>query len=37
MNDKDHDDYKRFHVTWKEALEPSAPLKKNILPNEPLR
>jgi hypothetical protein len=31
MNDKDYDDYKRFHVTWKEALEPNGPLKKNIL------
>jgi hypothetical protein len=31
MNDKDYDDYKRFHVTWKEALEPDGPLKKNIL------
>jgi phage terminase large subunit-like protein len=31
MNDKDYDDFKRFHVTWKEALEPNGPLKKNIL------
>ena len=31
MNDKDYDDYKRSHVTWKEALEPKGPLKKNIL------
>jgi hypothetical protein len=31
MNDKDYDDYKRFHVTWKEALEPNGPLKKDIL------
>jgi len=31
MNDKDYDDFKRFHVTWKEALEPKGPLKKNIL------
>jgi phage terminase large subunit-like protein len=31
MNDRDYDDYKRFHVTWKEALEPNGPLKKNIL------
>jgi phage terminase large subunit-like protein len=31
MNDKDYNDYKRFHVTWKEALEPNGPLKKNIL------
>jgi phage terminase large subunit-like protein len=31
MNDKDYEDYKRFHVTWKEALEPGGPLKKNIL------
>jgi hypothetical protein len=29
--DKDFDDFKRFHVTWKEALEPKGPLKKNIL------
>jgi hypothetical protein len=31
MNDKDYDDYKRFHVTWREALEPNGPLKKDIL------
>lgn len=31
MNDKDFEDFKRFHVTWKEALEPKGPLKKNIL------
>jgi len=31
MKDKDYDNFKRFHVTWKEALEPNGPLKKNIL------
>jgi phage FluMu gp28-like protein len=31
MNVKDYDDFKRFHVTWKEALEPDGPLKKNVL------
>ena len=31
MNDKDYDDYKRFRVSWKEALEPKGPLKKDIL------
>jgi len=31
MHDKDYKDFKRFHVTWKEALEPKGPLKKNIL------
>jgi len=31
MNDRDYEDFKRFHVTWKEALEPKGPLKKNIL------
>jgi len=31
MNDRDFEDFKRFHVTWKEALEPKGPLKKNIL------
>jgi len=31
MKDKDYDDFKRFHVGWKEALEPKGPLKKNIL------
>jgi len=29
--DKDFDDFSRHHVTWKEALEPNGPLKKNIL------
>jgi hypothetical protein len=29
--DKDFDDFRRFHVTWKEALEPKGPLKKSIL------
>jgi len=31
MKDRDFEDFKRFHVTWKEALEPDGPLKKNIL------
>ena len=31
MKDKDFDDFSRHHVTWKEALEPNGPLKKNIL------
>jgi hypothetical protein len=29
--DKDFDDFGRHHVTWKEALEPDGPLKKDIL------
>lgn len=29
--EKEFDDYSRYHVTWKEALEPNGPLKKNIL------
>jgi len=29
--DKDFEDFSRHHVTWKEALEPNGPLKKNIL------
>ena len=29
--DGDFDDFKRFHVAWNKALEPSGPLKKNIL------
>jgi len=31
MNDKDYDDFKRFHITWQDAVEPKGPLKKNIL------
>jgi len=30
-NEKEFDDYSRHHVTWKQALEPNGPLKKNIL------
>jgi phage FluMu gp28-like protein len=29
--DRDFIDFKRLHVTWKKALEPKGPLKKNIL------
>jgi hypothetical protein len=29
--DKDFDDFKRYHVTWQDALEPKGPLKKSIL------
>jgi len=31
MNDKDYDDFKRFHITWQDAVEPKGPLKKNLL------
>jgi hypothetical protein len=31
MYDKDYDDFKRFHITYEDALEPKGPLKKNVL------
>jgi hypothetical protein len=31
MKDKDFEDFRRFHVTWKQALDPDGPLKKNVL------
>ena len=31
MKDKDFEDFRRYHVTWNQALEPEGPLKKNIL------
>jgi len=31
MNDKDYDDFKRFRITWQDAIEPKGPLKKNVL------
>jgi len=30
-NEKEFDDFKRIHITWREALEPDGPLKKVIL------
>ncbi len=29
--DKEFEDYSRHHVTWKDAVEPNGPLKRNIL------
>lgn len=30
-HEKEFDDFKRIHITWREALEPNGPLKKTIL------
>jgi hypothetical protein len=31
MKDKDFEDFSRHHVTWKQAMDPDGPLKKNVL------
>jgi phage FluMu gp28-like protein len=31
FNHKDYEDFKRSHITWKDAVEPNGPLKKTIL------